>query len=42
MALVGNDRGTRDQMLLKSGISVADLIAANLSALSIIAALRTA
>ena len=39
MALVGNDRDTRDQMLLKSGISVADLIAANLSALSIIAAL---
>ncbi len=39
MALVGNDRGTRDQMLLKSGISVGDLIAANLSALSIIAAL---
>lgn len=39
MALVGNDDETRHAMLLKSGISVADLIAANVSALSILAAL---
>ena len=39
MALVGNDAATRDQRLLKSGISVADLLAANVSALSIVAAL---
>ena len=39
MALVGNDSHTRDEMLLKSGISVADLIAANVSALSVLAAL---
>jgi len=39
MALVGNDARTREEMLLKSGISVADLIAANLSALSIVTAL---
>ena len=39
MALVGNDPATRDHRLLKSGISVADLLAANLSALSIVAAL---
>lgn len=39
MALVGNDACTREEMLLKSGISVADLIAANQSALSIVTAL---
>jgi len=39
MALVGNDAVTRDQRLLKSGISVADLLAANVSTLSIVAAL---
>ena len=39
MALVGNDATTREQRALKIGLSIADLIAAHVSALSIVARL---
>ena len=39
MALVGNDAATREQRALKIGLSIADLIAAHVCALSVVARL---